>query len=234
MLAVLYGETLKIDPLRPQKPDRDRFILSKGHACAALYAALAAKGFFPRDWLDDFCQDGSRLPGHATHTVPGVEMSTGSLGHGLSVACGMAIVGKNQMNPFRVFALLSDGECGEGSVWEGALFAGHHRLDNLTVLIDCNGIQSLGRVEEVLDLGSLQQKWRACRWAVSEIDGHDLSEIRSSLLRVPLRSGLPSCIVANTVKGKGVSFMQDNLLWHYRSPDEREFAAALDELTSAA
>ncbi len=232
LIAVLYGEILNVDPLRPQKMDRDRFILSKGHACAALYAALAAKGFFPRDWLDHFYEDGSRLPGHATHTVPGVEVSTGSLGHGLPIACGMALVGKQEPQRFRVFATLSDGECDEGSVWEAALFAGHHQLDNLIVIIDANNIQSLGRVEEVLDLTSLQEKWQACRWAVREIDGHDISQIRSALVDVPFSRGLPSCIIANTVKGKGVSFMQDDLLWHYRSPDEREFVAALAELAS--
>ncbi len=232
LIAVLYAEILNVDPLRPQKMDRDRFILSKGHACAALYAALAAKGFFPRDWLNHFYEDGSRLPGHAAHTVPGVEVSTGSLGHGLSIACGMALVGKQEPHRFRVFAMLSDGECDEGSVWEAALFAGHHQLDNLIVIIDANNIQSLGRVEEVLDLTSLQEKWQACRWAVREIDGHDISQIRSALVDVPFSRGLPSCIIANTVKGKGVSFMQDDLLWHYRSPDEREFVAALAELAS--
>lgn len=232
LIAVLYGGILNVDPLRPQKMDRDRFILSKGHACAALYAALAQKGFFPRDWLDHFYEDGSRLPGHATHTAPGVEVSTGSLGHGLSIACGMAFVGKQRPHPFRVFTMLSDGECDEGSVWEAALFAGHHRLENLIVIIDANSIQSLGRVEEVLDLASLQEKWRACGWAVREIDGHDIPEISSTLAGLPFSRGLPSCIIANTVKGKGVSFMQDKLLWHYRSPDEQEFVAALAELTS--
>lgn len=233
LLAVLYGEILKVDPLRPQEVDRDRFILSKGHACAALYAALAARGFFPGDWLDHFYADGSRLPGHATHTVPGVELSTGSLGHGLSVACGMALAGKQQRDRFRVFTMLSDGECDEGSVWEAALFAGHHRLDNLTVIVDANNIQSLGRVEEVLDLRYLEEKWSACRWAVRKINGHDIPQIRATLAGAPFRSGFPSCIIADTVKGKGVSFMQDQLLWHYRSPDEQEFMAALAELTAA-
>lgn len=232
LLAVLYGETLRIDPFRPQTVDRDRFILSKGHACAGLYSALATKGFFPRHWLDHFYEDGSRLPGHAAHTVPGVEVSTGSLGHGLSVACGMAIVGKHQADRFRVFALLSDGECDEGSVWEAALFAGHHKLDNLTVIIDFNRIQSLGRVEEVLDLASLKEKWSAWRWAVREMDGHDIPQMRSMLAAVPFRPGRPSCIIANTVKGKGISFMENDLLWHYRSPDDREFYAALSELAS--
>lgn len=233
LLSVLYGEALRIDPLSPQKMDRDRFILSKGHACAALYAALSAKGFFPRDWLDHFCEDGSRLPGHAAHMVPGVEASTGSLGHGLSIACGMALAGKPHPHPFRVFTLLSDGECDEGSVWEAVLFASHHALDNLIAIIDFNGVQSLGRVDEVLNLNPIGAKWQACGWAVRQIDGHDIAEIRSALSEVPFRPSVPSCIVANTIKGKGVSFMQNSLLWHYRAPDEREFAAALAELISA-
>lgn len=232
LIAVLYEGILNVDPTRPQKIDRDRFILSKGHACAALYAALAEKGFFPQEWLDHFYEDGSRLPGHATRTVPGVEVSTGSLGHGLSIACGMAFVGKQRAHPFRVFTMLSDGECDEGSVWEAALFAGHRRLDNLVAIIDANNIQSLGRVEEVLDLAPLQEKWRACGWTVREIDGHDVPEISSTLAGVPFSAGFPNCIIANTVKGKGVSFMQDKLLWHYRSPDEEEFVAALAELAS--
>jgi transketolase len=233
LLAVLYGKILNVDPRCPFQPNRDRFILSKGHACAALYAALAAKGFFPRDWLDRFYQDGSRLPGHATHTVPGVEVSTGSLGHGLSIACGMAIAGRQQRQPFRVFALLSDGECNEGSVWEAILFAGHHRLDNLTAIVDVNKIQSLGRTADVLDLAPFAEKWRACRWSVTEIDGHNIAEMESALSRVPVEPGRPSCIIAHTIKGKGVAFMQDDLLWHYRSPDDHEFAAALSELLPA-
>jgi transketolase len=227
LLAVLYGRILKVDPLRPYKDDRDRFILSKGHACAALYAALAAKGFFPRDWLNDFYQDGSNLPGHATHTVPGVEVSTGSLGHGLPIACGMALVGKQRSDPFRVFTLLSDGECDEGSVWEAILFAGHHRLDNLVAIVDANNIQSLGRMNEVLDLNPLAEKWRACRWSAREIDGHNIAEIEATLGRVPFEPDVPSCIIARTTKGKGVGFMEDDLLWHYRSPNEQEFTEAL-------
>ena len=231
LLAVLYGSVLKVDPLRPYKNDRDRFILSKGHASAALYAALSIKGFFPRAWLDDFYQDGSHLPGHATHTIPGVEVSTGSLGHGLSIAAGMALVGKQPPNPFRVFALLSDGECDEGSVWEAILFAAHQHLDNLVAIVDANSIQSLGRVEHVLSLAPFADKWRACRWSVQEIDGHSIAEIEAALAHVPFEPGTPSCVIAHTTKGKGVSFMEDDLLWHYRSPNDREFAEALTELT---
>jgi len=232
LLAVLYGQILRVDPQRPNWPNRDRFILSKGHACAALYAVLAEKGFFPQEWLDDFYQDGSNLPGHATHTVPGIEVSTGSLGHGLSIACGMAIAGKNAATRFRVFALLSDGECDEGSVWEAVLFAGHHRLDNLVAMIDYNKIQSLGGVREILDLSPLPEKWRACRWSVREVDGHNVGEIEHSLSQVPFEAGAPSCLIAHTIKGKGVTFMENRLLWHYRPPDHQEFENAFAELAA--
>lgn len=233
ILAVLYGRVLNVDPVRPYKCDRDRFILSKGHACAALYSALATRGFFPRDWLDEFYRDGSKLPGHATHTVPGVEVSTGSLGHGLSIACGMALVGKQETKSFRVFTLLSDGECDEGSVWEAVLFAGHHRLDNLVAIVDANKIQSLGRMSEVLNLEPLCDKWRASRWSVREVDGHNVLAIKDALANVPFEAHSPSCLITNTTKGRGVSFMQDDLLWHYRSPNDQEFADALSELKAA-
>lgn len=231
LLAVLYTKTLRIDPDRPDWAERDRFVLSKGHACAPLYAILAMRGFFPEDWLDDFYSDGAHLAGHATHVgVPGVEVSTGSLGHGLPIACGMALVGKRDGSAYRVFTLLSDGECDEGSVWEAALFAPHHRLDNLIVIVDYNKIQSLGTVKEVLDLEPLAAKWQAFGWAVREIDGHDVREIERVLTTAPFEAGKPTCVVAHTVKGKGVSFMENKLLWHYRSPDDDEMARALAEL----
>ena len=231
LVAVLYGEILQVRPEDPEWPDRDRFILSKGHGCAAYYAALAEVGFFPLEWLKTFYQNGSRLAGHVTHsTVPGVEVSTGSLGHGLSMAAGMALVAKRDNRPYRVFCLLSDGECDEGSTWEPALFAPQHELDNLVAIIDYNKIQSLGTVKEVIDLEPLAEKWRAFGWAVREIDGHDLEEIQRALTGVPYREGHPTCIVAHTVKGKGVSFMEDKLLWHYRSPQGEEFEAAMAEL----
>jgi transketolase len=231
LLAVLYAKILRVDPARPGWPQRDRFILSKGHACAPLYVVLAERGFLPAAWLDDFCQDGSRLSGHATHTgVPGVEVSTGSLGHGLPIACGMALAGKRDREAYRVFALLSDGECDEGSTWEAVLFAPHHRLDNLIAIVDYNKIQSLGTVKEVLDLEPLAAKWRAFGWAVREIDGHDFEQIEQTLTEVPLEAGKPTCVLAHTVKGKGVSFMENKLLWHYRTPDRGETARALAEL----
>jgi transketolase len=231
LLGVLYGGVLRVDPRQPGWPERDRFILSKGHAAAALYAVLAEQGFFPTAWLGQYCQDGSPLTGHVSHQgVPGVEVSTGSLGHGLSISGGMALVGRQAPRPYRVFVLLSDGECDEGSTWEAALFAGHARLDNLVAIVDYNKIQSLGRVEDVLDLEPLDAKWQAFGWAVRAIDGHDVGAIDETLRSVPFEHARPSCVIAHTVKGKGVSFMEDKLLWHYRAPDQRELQQALAEL----
>ncbi len=231
IIAVLYSGILRVDPGWPTWPDRDRFVLSKGHAAAALYAVLAEVGYFPTEWLDGYYQNGSRLIGHVAHTgTPGVDVSTGSLGHGLSIGCGMALVAKRDRHPYRVFALLSDGECDEGSTWEASLFAGHHRLDNLIAIVDYNKIQSLGRVEEILDLGPLFEKWRAFGWAVREIDGHRVEVIEETLRGVPFEPGKPSCAIAHTVKGKGVSFMEDKLLWHYRAPNDQELQRALAEL----
>lgn len=231
LLAVLYARILRVNPGRPDWPDRDRFILSKGHACAPLYAILAERGFFPLEWLDRFYQDGAPLAGHATHVnVPGIEVSTGSLGHGLPIACGMALAAKRDHKDYRVFTLLSDGECDEGSNWEAILFAPHHALDNLVVIVDYNKIQSLGTVKDVLGLEPFVAKWQTFGWSVQEIDGHNLPAIESALSTVPLEKGKPNCIIAHTIKGKGVSFMEDQLLWHYRSPDTAEFAKALNEL----
>lgn len=231
LLAVLYGGILRIAPSNPGWAERDRFILSKGHGCAAAYAILAELGFFPLEWLDTYYRDEGRLAGHMTHKgVPGVEVSTGSLGHGLSIACGMALVGKRDHRTYRVFTLLSDGECDEGSTWEAVLFAGHHHLDNLMAIVDYNKIQSLGRVEQVLDLEPFAGKWKSFGWAVREIDGHSVSKIYKALSRMPFEPGKPSCLIAHTVKGKGVSFMEDKLLWHYRSPSPDELRRALEEI----
>jgi transketolase len=231
LLAVLYGRVLRFDPQRPDWAERDRCILSKGHGCAALYAVLAECGFFPIRWLDDFYQDGSPLAGHATHKgVPGVEVSTGSLGHGLSLGLGMAIAAKRSAMPQRVFCVLSDGECDEGSTWEAALFAPQHQLDNLVAIVDYNKIQSFGAVKEVIDLDPLAAKWRTFGWAVREVDGHDIPAVEEALTAVPYEPGRPSCIVAHTVKGKGVSFMENQLLWHYRAPLGATMAQALAEL----
>ncbi len=231
LLAVLYGGgLLRVDPARPDWPERDRFILSKGHGCAGLYAALSEAGFFPLEELDTFYLNGTRLAGHATTTVPGVELSTGSLGHGLPVGTGMALAAKRAGESHRVFVLLSDGECDEGSVWEAALFAPQHKLDNLVVIVDYNKIQSLGTVKEVIDLDPFADKWRSFRWAVREVAGHDVNSVREALDAVPFEAGRPSCIIAHTVKGKGVSFMEDKLLWHYRAPLGDDRAIAMREL----
>ncbi len=208
ILAALYARVLRVNPQRADWPERDRFVLSKGHGCAALYAVLAECGFFPASWLETFYMDGSKLWGHATHHgIPGVEVSTGSLGHGLGIACGMALASLRDGAPWRVFTVLSDGECDEGYQ-----------------------IQSLGSVKDVLGLEPLAEKWRAFGWAVREVDGNSVEQLLDVLQKVPFERGRPSCIVGHTVKGKGVSFMEGNLLWHYRSPNEEELASALTEL----
>ena len=231
LLTVLYRRILQVDPQNPDWPDRDRFVLSKGHGCAAYYAILAEAGFFPVEWLKTFYGDGSKLPGHATHTyIPGVEVSTGSLGHGLSIATGMALSARRDGLGYRVFCMLSDGECNEGSTWEPVLFAPQHCLDNLVAIVDYNKIQALGTTKEVMDLDPFAEKWRTFGWAVQEVDGHDLMAIEECLLQIPFDQGRPSCVIAHTVKGKGVSFMENNLLWHYRIPQGDEYVAALREL----
>ena len=185
-------------------------------------------------WPGPGAEDGTRLAGHVTRSgVPGVEVSTGALGHGLSIACGMALASRRDQRRFRVFALLSDGECDEGATWEAALLAAHHRLDGLVAIVDYNKIQSLGAVKDVLDLEPLAAKWRAFGWAAREIDGHDVEAIGRTLSEIPLTPGRPTCVVAHTVKGKGVSFMENQLLWHYRAPDATEMARALAELDHA-
>ncbi|MGD0016402.1 MAG: transketolase [Verrucomicrobiia bacterium] len=231
LLAVLYGKILRLDPARPDWPERDRFILSKGHGAAILYAVLAERGFFPVQWLDAYCQDGTVLGGHVMRDgVPGVEAATGSLGHGLPLGCGMALAGHRTAKSYRVFVLLSDGECDEGSTWEAALFAPHHRLDNLVAIVDYNKIQSFGSVKEVLNLDPFAEKWRAFGWAVREIDGHDCAQIEATLQAVPLTPNKPTVIIAHTIKGKGVSFMENMLAWHYHSPNKEQLAQALAEV----
>ena len=227
LLAVLYGTVLRVDPRDPDMPDRDRFVLSKGHGAAAMYAVLAESGFFPLEELEQYCADGGRLTGHVHHTVPGVDWSTGGLGHGLSLAIGTALAGRGT---FRSFALLSDGECDEGSIWEAALFAGHHGLDNLTAIVDYNKIQSFGSVKEVLDLEPFADKWRAFGWHVEEIDGHDHAALHTRLAQLPFATGKPSLLLAHTTKGKGVDFMENQLAWHYRSPQGELLGKALSQL----
>lgn len=231
LLAVLYSGWLNVDPRQPRDPGRDIFILSKGHAAAAIYAALALRGFFPLEALDRYCDDGAPLSGHVTHkNVPGVEVSTGSLGHGLSMALGFALAAQRRSKPQRVVALLSDGECDEGSVWEAALLAPHLRLGNLVAIVDYNKIQSLGLVKDVIDLEPLGDKFASFGWYVQEIDGHDHAAILNALNATVEKTDRPSVIIAHTVKGKGVSFMENKLLWHYRSPSDQETADALAQL----
>lgn len=231
ILAVLYGSVLQVDPSNPHWEARDRFILSKGHAGAAVYAVLAERGFFPIKTLDTHYQDGSDLSGHISHKgVPGVEFSTGSLGHGLPVGAGMAYAAKLRQQHHRVVVLLSDGECDEGSNWEAILFAAHHELDNLVAVVDHNNLQSLGTVDETLQLEPFAEKWRSFGWSVAEVDGHDHGDLQTTFERIPLSPGAPTCIIARTTKGKGVSFMESSVLWHYRSPQGDELQAALDEL----
>lgn len=233
ILAVLYCEALKIDPRNPAAPGRDRLILSKGHTCSTLYAALAEAGFFPKEKLTTYCDNASPLAGHITKSVlPGIEFSTGSLGHGLPVACGMALAAKRDGSPARFFVIMGDGECDEGSVWEAFLFAAQHRLDNLTAIIDFNGIQSLGNTAEVMNLEPLAEKLKAFNWSVQDIDGHDIAALRGAFSAIKPGAGRPACVIARTIKGKGVSFMQDKLLWHYRSPSDEELKAAILELES--
>jgi transketolase len=234
ILAVLYGRILRFDPKRPALPSRDRLIVSKGHAAAIVYAAVAEAGFMPVERLEEFARNGGQLYGHVTHGgVPGIEMSSGSLGHGLPVGAGMALTGKRAGEPWRVFVVMSDGELDEGSNWEAMLFAGHHQLDNLTIIIDYNKIQSLDWVDKTLRLEPLADKFRAFGWSVREVDGHDVKDLSSTLELVPLEPGRPNAIIAHTVKGKGVSWMEGKVLWHYKQPTPDELVTALEEVAAS-
>lgn len=237
IIAVLYTDILKYDPKNPKWEDRDRFILSKGHAGASLYAALAETGFFEAEELKTHYANGSRLSGHVSHHVPGVDLSTGSLGHGLSVAAGMAYAAKKDRKDYRTFVVLGDGECSEGSVWEAALFANHFRLNNLVAIVDHNHMQSLDFNENTLEIEDFASKWAAFGWNVVEINGNDHNELRKAFERAEANSKAephkPTVIIANTIKGFGVSFMQNDILWHYRFPHNGwEYDCAVSELFS--
>ncbi len=229
ILAVLYERVLTLFPQEPTNPKRDRFLLSKGHACSALYAVLALKDFFEVELLDTYSKNGSKFTTHASHNIPGIELSTGSLGHALSVGCGIALASKRKQNYFRTFVLVSDGELDEGSNWEAILFAPHHKLDNLTLIVDYNKIQSLGNVDDVLSLEPLKSKFEAFNWEAVEIDGHDHEAIYNSLITSG-RNAKPKVIIAHTIKGKGIDFMENQLLWHYKSPNEKELESAIAQL----
>ncbi len=233
ILGVLYGGGLRVDPRHPEWPERDRFILSKGHAGAGVYAALAEAGFFDPSVLATHGQDGSLLSGHVSHKgIPGVELSTGALGHGLSVGAGLALGGKLDQADWRCVVLLSDGECDEGSIWEAALLAAHHRLGNLIAIVDYNKIQSLDTVERTIALEPFAAKWQSFGWNVVEVDGHDHNALFTVLSGITRHPDRPTCCIAHTTKGKGVSFMEHQVLWHYRTAEGVEFEDALRELTT--
>ena len=227
ILAVLYGKVANISPQNLSEPERDIVLVSKGHAAAGVYSILAHTGFFPLDWLDDYCVDGSRLGGHVTAGVPGVELSTGSLGHALAFGVGIAISARRDESKRNVYVILSDGECDEGSIWESALVAAHHDLGNLTVIIDRNGLQSLTTTELTLKLEPLSDKWAAFGWHVKEVDGHNHTQLIEALSSV---SDKPTVVLAHTIKGNGVDFMENKVAWHYKSPNKNELANALAQL----
>ena len=231
ILTVLYGGWLNISPDSIKDPKRDRFILSKGHAAATYYATLAEYGFIPEEWLQSYCQFGSNLGGHVSHTVPGVEFSSGSLGHGLPAGVGMALGAKRAGHNYRVVVLMSDGEMDSGANWEAIMMAAGQKLDNLLAIVDRNQLQAMGFTEDVVPLGDLAQKFEVFGWSAKTIDGHNFEEIRKSLDQFPFMPEKPSVIIANTIKGKGVSFMENRLEWHYKSPNEDEFKKAMKELT---
>jgi transketolase len=234
ILAILYENVLNYDPRNPNMSDRDRFILSKGHAGAGVYAVLAEKNFFSVDELTKHYQNGSNFSGHISHkNIPGVEISTGSLGHGLPVSVGISLAAKLNNHNYMIYVILSDGECDEGSNWEAALFAAHHKLDNLVVIIDRNNLQSIKSTEDTLALEPLEDKWASFGWSTKVVDGHNLKELIEVLDKKNVISNKPKCIIANTIKGKGVSFMENNNLWHYRSPKGKEFNDALLELSKS-
>jgi transketolase len=233
IVAVLYGSVLNVDPLQPQLSTRDRFILSKGHACVAVYSALAARGFFPKEDLLTYGQDHSILMNHISHKISGVEFSTGSLGHGLPYGVGKALAAKKRGENWRTFVLMSDGELGEGSNWEAFMFAAHHQLNNIVAIIDYNKLQSLTSVDKTLRVEPLADKLAAFGWHVREIDGHDHGELIRNLQTVPWEHNKPSVLICHTVKGKGVSFMENKVAWHYHSPTTEQRDLALAELRQA-
>ncbi|NLJ57078.1 MAG: transketolase [Firmicutes bacterium] len=231
ILVILYYKVMRVDPHNYRDPQRDRLVLSKGHACPALYAVLADKGFFPARHLKTLRRLGSPLQGHPDmHKTPGVEMSTGSLGQGLSVANGMALAARLDKSPRRVYAIMGDGEIQEGQIWEAAMTAAHYCLDNLTAFLDYNGLQIDGWTRDVKTLEPIVEKWRAFGWHTLEVDGHDYASLLEAIRRAQVNKGAPTMIIAHTVKGKGVSFMENQINWHGRAPDAAEYARALKEL----
>lgn len=233
ILNVLYNAVLRVDPAHPDWPLRDRYVHSKGHAVEALYVVLADRGYFPFEKLETMGQSGSHWVGHPTRKVPGIEHNTGALGHGLSVAVGMALAAKKDGREYRVFTLLGDGELTEGSVWEASMSASFYKLDNLVAIVDRNGLQITGPTENVMALEPLEERFRAFGYAVRTVDGHDIPALLDTLSQVPFEPGKPSLILAQTVKGKGVSFIENEVGWHHRVPTAEELEAALAELEDA-
>src|SRR3984885_8556731 len=232
ILNVLYNRILKVSPETFSSPTRDRYVQSKGHSVEALYAVLADRGFFPGSELKTICHYQSHFVGHPTRHVPGIEMNTGALGHGLPISTGMAIAGKMDSATYRVFTLLGDGELAEGSNWEAAMAAAHYKLDNLTAIIDHNTLQISGRTRDVMSNEPIDEKFRAFGWAVKIVNGHNFAELTHALSQ-PAETGKPTCVIANTVKGSGVSFMEDVAKWHHGVPSEAELKQALGELDAA-
>lgn len=230
ILAVLYHDILKYDPKNPKMADRDRCLLSKGHACVSFYSALCIAGFYSEEELMTYGSNGSLFLCHTTHHVPGIEISAGSLGHGLPIACGIAMGAKRQKKNFKTYVIVGDGEMDEGSNWEALLFAAHHHLDNLCVIIDYNKIQSYGNTNEVINLEPLAGKLEAFNWNVINIDGHNHQQLRQAFEQFKHTQEKPTVVIANTVKGKGVSYMENELVWHYKSPNDDQYRLAMEEI----
>lgn len=230
ILTALYYKIMRIDPKNPKWEERDRFVMSKGHSVEGYYTVLADVGFFPKEELNTFSKYRSRLIGHPNVKVPGIEMNTGALGHGLPVAVGMALAGKMDKKDYRVYVLMGDGEQAEGSIWEGAMAAGHYCLDNLVGIIDRNRLQISGNTEHVMKLEDLKDKWAAFGWEVLETDGNNMEELVSTFRKLPVVAGKPHLVIANTIKGKGVSFMENTAKWHHGVPSPEQYEQALKEL----
>lgn len=230
LLTYLYTHRLNVDPANPDDPNRDRLVLSKGHAAPALYAALALRGFFPMDEMKTLRKIGSRLQGHPDLKTPGVDMSTGSLGQGISAACGMALSGKITCDPYKVYAVLGDGEIQEGEVWEAAMFAAHYQLDNLVAVVDNNGLQIDGKVSEVMSPYPIDEKFEAFGWHVININGHDFNEMEKAFNEAETVTQKPTVIVMRSLKGRGVSYMENEVDWHGKAPNEEEYNIAVAEL----
>jgi transketolase len=230
ILVALYFKVMKIDSLHPEEPDRDRFIMSKGHSVESYFSVLARKGFFPVALLETYGKYNSVLSGHPTRKVPGIELNSGALGHGLSVGAGMALAAKREGRDYLTFVLMGDGEQGEGSIMEAAGAAGHYHLDNLIAIIDRNQLQISGPTEEIMSIEDLGKKYEACGWEVVETDGHNMKVLIDVLSNVPIRIGKPTCVIAHTIKGKGVSFIENNKSWHHKVPSAQQLNDATKEL----